>query len=67
MSDELENHLPPVPMGTLSINYSNVIRGGGDRSVTFSYGKPIHMDWSSKDLSLQPIESLLLRFNLRTN
>lgn len=67
MSDELENHLPPLTMGTLNINYSNVISGDGDRSITLSYGKPIHMDWSSKDLIPQPVEAFLLRFNLRTN
>jgi hypothetical protein len=67
MSDHLEDHLPPVPVGSINIEWSNVIGDpGGPTTIAFQYGKPIHLNWSSVESEPQPVKAVILTFNPQT-
>lgn len=69
MSDHLEDHLPPVPRGAITIKQAIVIGDGmGQRAdtVRIQYGDPAHFNWSSPALEPQPIESIVLAFDPTT-
>jgi hypothetical protein len=68
MSDHLEDHLPPVPAGSISVEWSNVIFDpDGPGTITFSYGKPIHLNWSSAESKPQPVKAVVLNFDPQTS
>lgn len=61
MSDHLEDHLPPVPVGSISVEWSNVIYDpDGPATIAFRYGKPVHLNWSSVENEPQPIKAVAL-------
>jgi hypothetical protein len=67
MSDHMEDHLPPVPRGTIKINYSNVVGDeAGNPALRFEYGPPTHLNWSSLLPTPQPIQAMIFDFNPRT-
>ena len=53
MSDHVEDHLPPISIGDVDIEY-------------WDYGAPTHQNWSTSDPTPQPIETMVLDFNPRT-
>jgi hypothetical protein len=64
MSDHLDDHIPPVPDGSVSIEWSNVIIDPkSSAEIRFDYGKPIHLNWATVP---QPVESIELSFNPAT-
>lgn len=68
MSDHLEDHLPPVPVGSISVEWSNVIYDpDGPATIAFRYGKPVHLNWSSVENEPQPIKAVALDFNPQTS
>lgn len=68
MSDHLEDHLPPVPVGSISIEWSNVVYDpNGLETIAFQYGKPVHLNWSSVESEPQPIKAAVLNFNPQTS
>lgn len=67
MSDHLEDHISPTPMGCVNIQRSVVLSGGpGKGPIEIDYGAPTHQNWSSKAMTPQPIESMVLDFNPQT-
>jgi hypothetical protein len=67
LSDHMEDHLPPVPKGSVKINYANVIGNeAGTEAVRIDYGAPTHLNWSSPLSTPQPSESMILDFDPRT-
>lgn len=67
MSDHLEDHLPPVPTGSINIEWSNIIYDpDGPATIAFHYGKPVHLNWSSLESEPQPVEAVILNFNRQT-
>jgi hypothetical protein len=68
MSDHLEDHLPPLPPGTINIEWTNVVgNSDGSETVSFHYGRPKHLNWSSAENQPQPVKEIVLDFNPRTN
>lgn len=66
-SDHLEDHIPPIPNAAIEIEWSSVLGDEeGREMISLNYGTPIHHNWSSSELTLQPIESLVTDFNPRT-
>lgn len=67
MSDHLEDHLPPVPIGSINIEWSNIIYDPeGSATIAFRYGKPVHLNWSSLESEPQPVKAVILDFNPQT-
>jgi hypothetical protein len=67
MSDQLEDHLPPVPAGSINIEWSNVIGDpNGPTTIAIRYGRPIHRNWSSVENEPQPVKAVVLDFNPQT-
>ena len=68
MSDHLEDHLPPLPAGTINIEWTNTV-GSPNRpeAISFRYGRPTHFNWSSAQSQPQPVKEIVLEFNPRTN
>lgn len=68
MSNHLEDHLPPVPVGSINIEWSNVIYDpDGPATIAFRYGKPVHLNWSSVESEPQPVKAIVLDFNPQTS
>jgi hypothetical protein len=68
MSDHLEDHLPPLPPGTINIEWTNVVgNSDGSETVSFRYGRPKHLNWSSAEGQPQPVKEIVLDFNPRNN
>lgn len=68
MSDHLEDHLPPLPPGTINIEWTNVLgNSDGSETVSFHYGRPKHLNWTSNESQPQPVKAIILNFNPRTN
>jgi hypothetical protein len=64
MSDHLDDHLPPTPMGPINIDWSIAIaRGDGKPDYVISYGSPTHFDWVSRKTVRQPIETVVLNLD----
>jgi hypothetical protein len=68
MSDHLDDHIPPIPMGIINIEQSVVIdpKDGRDQ-YRIDYGTPAHQNWSSNRLLPQPIDSMNLDFDPATS
>lgn len=67
MSDHMEDHLPPLPMGTINIKWTNVVADElGQNAIRFEYGDPVHLNWRSPKTEPQPIESIALDFDPAT-
>jgi hypothetical protein len=67
LSDHKEDHIPPVPRGSVKIQYSIVIPGSEDHgSIKIEYGEPVHLNWSSSKSAPQPIKTMVLDFDPRT-
>lgn len=67
MSDHLEDHLPPVPAGSINIEWSNIICDpNGPGTIAFRYGMPVHLNWSSVESEPQPVKAVVLDFNPQT-
>jgi hypothetical protein len=68
MSDHLEDHLPPLPLGMVNVEWTNTV-GNSDWSetISFHYGRPKHLNWSSAESQPQPVKGIELDFNPRTN
>lgn len=66
-SDHLEDHIPAAQNVTINIEWSSVLGDDeGHKMINFNYGIPIHHNWSSNELTLQPVESFVTDFNPRT-
>jgi len=65
MSDHLEDHIPPVPRGSINIRHSVVIgdESSAGMSVRIPYGHQVHLNWSSNAVAPQPIEAMIFDFN----
>lgn len=61
MSDHLEDHLPPIPMGNFNIRWSVVL--GPNHEVRIDYGDVRHFNWASYATTPQPVESFVLDFD----
>lgn len=67
MSDQLEDDLPPTPMGAVNIRWTNVIGGDeGQTPIRIDYGDPVHLNWATLETQPQPIEAVVLDFDPRT-
>lgn len=67
MSDRLEDHLPPVPMGTINIRWNNILVDDQGRGpIRIAYGQPVHLNWSGYATEPQPIEFVELDFDMQT-
>jgi hypothetical protein len=68
MSDHLEDHLPPLPLDTINVQWTNTV-GSPTRpeTISFHYGRPRHLNWSSTQSQPQPVKEIVLEFNSRTN
>ncbi|WBL77798.1 hypothetical protein I3J27_33110 [Bradyrhizobium xenonodulans] len=68
MSDHLEDHLPPLPPGTTNIEWTNTV-GSPNRpeTISFDYGRPKHLNWSSAQSQPQPVKEIVLEFNPLTS
>ena len=68
MSDYLDHHVPPTPMGSVNIKWSLVLAARPGRDpVEIDYGAPIHQNWSASETTPQPIETMVLDFNPQTS
>jgi hypothetical protein len=68
MSDHLEDHLPPVLVGSINIGWSNVIDDpDGAAKIAFRYGKPVHVNWSLVESKPQPVKAIIFDFNPQTS
>lgn len=66
-SDHLEAHIPGIQNVTINIEWSSVLGDEeGRKMISLNYGIPIHHNWSSNELTLQPVESFVTDFNPRT-
>lgn len=66
MSDALEDHLLPMPIGAINVHWTNVIGDGAGREITIPYGDPVHLNWASDETRPQPIEAVVLEFDPHT-
>lgn len=67
LSDHLDHHIQPTPMGCVNINWSVVLAAGDGRDpIRIRYGTPIHQNWSSSETTPQPIETMIFDFNPQT-
>lgn len=57
MSDHLEDHLPPVPMGDINVNWSMVI--GPKQEICIDYGKVWPFNWTAIEATPQPVEKFV--------
>jgi hypothetical protein len=64
MSDDMEDHLDWGLMGQVNLNWAVVL--GPDQELRIEYGKFQPMNWSSLESTPQPIEQLILDFNMAT-
>lgn len=65
MSDYLEDHLPPTRMGSVNIRHRSFI-GADSSPIEIDYGTPVHVNWSSNELTLQPVEAIDLEIDPAT-
>lgn len=68
LSDHKEDHIPPVPHGSINIQYSLVIGSSHEdgRAVKIDYGAPVHLNWSATETEPQPIKAMLFDFDPKT-
>lgn len=67
MSDQLEDHLPPTPIGAVNIRWANILAGGeGQQPIRLDYGAPVHLNWTAQSTEPQPIEFVRLDFDPQT-
>lgn len=67
MSDRLENHIPPVPMGSINIRWTNVLTAETEGvSIKIDYGQPVHLNWAGYATEPQPVEFVELDFDMKT-
>jgi hypothetical protein len=67
MSDHLEDHLPLVSPGLIKIEWTNIVGDPASaRELKFSYGTPLHLNWSSAVSEPQPVKAVVLDFDPRT-
>lgn len=65
MSDDLEDHIPPVPPCMVKIRWSTTIQGDGD-SIRLEYSEPHCLNWASSELEDNPVKSMLFDFDPNT-
>lgn len=61
MSDHLEDHLPPIPMGNFNVHWSVVL--GPNQEVRIEYGEVHHFNWAAYDTTPQPVERFVFDFD----
>lgn len=61
MSDHLEDHLPPVQMGNIQVQWSLVL--GPDQEIRLDYGKVWPFNWTAQKTTPQPVESFVFDFD----
>lgn len=67
MSDDLEDHIPPMPPGRIKIQHTIVIADDkGGREIQIDYGAPIHRNWAATDSEASPIKAIMCYFNIQT-
>ncbi len=67
-SDHLEDHLPPVPDCSISINWKTIIGGTDDiNPPPINYSSQNHFNWSTLEKTNQPIKSISIHYNLENN
>lgn len=64
MSDYLEDHIPPVPMGNINVQWSVVL--GPNQDVRIDYGKVHHFNWAASDTTAQPVKRFVFDFDSHT-
>lgn len=68
MPDDLDDHLPLFGPNIMKICWSNVLDGDALQSqIRLCYGDPIPLDWASRELRSQPVESIRLIFDPATS
>jgi hypothetical protein len=68
MSDHLEDHLPPLPPDTINLEWTTTVgMPGGFETISFQYGRPKHLNWSSAESQPQPVKEIVLEFNTLSN
>lgn len=64
MSDHLEDHLPPVKMGNVSVRWNVVI--GAEQEIRIDYGNVLPFNWTAQETKPQPVESFVFDFDTVT-
>ena len=64
MSDHLEDHLPPIPMGNFNVHWYVVL--GPNQEVRIEYGDVHHFNWTAYDTTPQPVERFVFDFDSAT-
>lgn len=68
MADKLDDHIPFIPIDAIQLEWTSIISGDdGEDQIRIPYGKPIHLNWASRELSLQPIEQIKFEMCLSSN
>lgn len=65
-SDSRDGDWPPTQSVDTNIRWTNVIGAPGRSDIRIEYGMPVHLDWSSPELELSPMESVTTTVNPRT-
>jgi hypothetical protein len=67
LSDHKEDHIPPVPRGSVNIQFSMVLGEPGSReAIKIEYSKPIYLNSAARDTQPQLVKTMLLDFDPRT-
>jgi hypothetical protein len=67
LSDHLEDHIPPVPVGSINIRYAAVLGDSEENaSAKIQYVDPVHLNWSRREAASPPIKELVLDFDPTT-
>jgi hypothetical protein len=61
MSDDLEDHIPPIKLGAINVVYSIEDKMG---SYIVRYSEPFHQNWSASDLRPQPLRRIVTEMDL---
>jgi hypothetical protein len=64
MSDHLEDHLPPVKMGSVNVGWNAVL--GPEQEIRIHYGNVWPFNWTAQETKPQPVESFVLDFDTVT-
>jgi hypothetical protein len=67
LSDHMEDHIPPVPFGSINIRFAAVLGDSEENaSAKIQYVDPVHLNWSQLEPVPQPIKELVVDFDPAT-
>jgi hypothetical protein len=66
LSDRMEEHIPFTTRGSINISCNIVVGDDAGNTLRFAYGAPKHLNWASSHTAPQPVESMVLDFDMQT-